>query len=48
MKIFLDSANVQEIKEAVSWAAILRTAALPSPTPPTVGCPARSGAKRGV
>lgn len=35
MKLFLDSANLNEIREAVSWAVILRMTALPSPTPPT-------------
>ena len=37
MKIFLDSANLNEIKEAVSWADILRMSAFPSATTPLRG-----------
>jgi len=43
MKLFLDSANLKEIEEAVSWAVSLRLAALPSPTPPQAGCPGSVG-----
>ena len=43
MKIFLDSANLNELREAVSWVVNLRLTTLPSPTH-FVGTPARSGA----
>ena len=44
MQIFLDSANVTDIREAMSWAGHLRCLALAWATPPAggvLGSPAR-------
>ena len=43
MKIFLDSANLSELREAVSWVVNLRLTTLPSATH-FVGTRPRSGA----